>query len=128
MKHFKLKTHLVIEEIFQFSLVTYLLLLLAETLQEGFVSYFFNLNILLGVVLVTGIVMVFTHSEQINQSPPPQKLKIIDVLYILMIALGAGFLVYYKTKELGQIAIIVAVITGVLIILLSLLIFLDHTK
>lgn len=51
-------------EFFQTSLVTYLLLTLAETLSEGFVSNFFNMNYLLLVVLVTGIVMVLTEPPE----------------------------------------------------------------
>jgi hypothetical protein len=44
-------------------LVTYLLLTLAETFREGFVSNFFNINYLLAVVLVSGVAMVLTESE-----------------------------------------------------------------
>lgn len=51
-------------EFFQTSLVTYLLLTLAETLSEGFVSNFFNMNYLLLVVLVTGVVMVLTEAPE----------------------------------------------------------------
>jgi hypothetical protein len=47
-------------EFFQVFLVTYLLLTLAETFREGFVSNFFNMNWLLLVVLVSGIMMVLT--------------------------------------------------------------------
>jgi hypothetical protein len=51
-------------EFFQVFLVTYLLLTLAETFREGFVSNFFNINYLLGVVLVSGVAMVLTETEQ----------------------------------------------------------------
>lgn len=51
-------------EFFQASLVTYLVLTLTETLKEGFVSNFFNMNYLLAAVLVSGIMMVLTDQEQ----------------------------------------------------------------
>jgi hypothetical protein len=51
-------------EFFQVFLVTYLLLTLAETYREGFVSNFFNINYLLAVVLVSGVAMVLTETEQ----------------------------------------------------------------
>jgi hypothetical protein len=51
-------------EFFQVFLVTYLLLTLAETYREGFVSNFFNINYLLAVVLVSGLAMVLTETEQ----------------------------------------------------------------
>jgi hypothetical protein len=50
-------------EFFQVFLVTYLLLTLAETFREGFVSNFFNINYLLAVVLISGVAMVLTESE-----------------------------------------------------------------
>jgi hypothetical protein len=50
-------------EFFQVFLVTYLLLTLAETFREGFVSNFFNINYLLAVVLVSGVAMVLTEAE-----------------------------------------------------------------
>jgi hypothetical protein len=56
----KTTTNIAGREIFQVALVTYLLLTLAETLKEGFVSNFFNMNYLLLVVFVTGLAMVLT--------------------------------------------------------------------
>ena len=50
-------------EFFQTSLVTYLILTLAETLRAGTVSNFFNMNYLLLVVLITGLAMVITEEE-----------------------------------------------------------------
>jgi hypothetical protein len=50
-------------EFFQVFLVTYLLLTLAETFREGFVSNFFNINYLLLIVLVSGVAMVLTETE-----------------------------------------------------------------
>lgn len=60
----KANLHLVSKEWFQVALVTYLLLTLAETIQEGFVSNFFNLNYLLAVVLLTGVAMVITEPAE----------------------------------------------------------------
>jgi hypothetical protein len=50
-------------EFFQVFLVTYLILTLAETYREGFVSNFFNINYLLIVVLLSGVAMVLTETE-----------------------------------------------------------------
>lgn len=57
-------TNVVSREIFQVSLVTYLILTLAETLKPGYVSNFLNMNYVLGVVLVTGVAMVLTEPPQ----------------------------------------------------------------
>jgi len=128
MKHIKIKTNLIIGEIFQFSLVTYIILLLVETVQEGFVSYFFNLNILLGFVLLMGILMTITHNEQLEQHTTPQRVNRENLQYSLMVGLCGGLLVYYKTQWLGDIATVIALLTGGIIVLLSLLFFSDNKK
>jgi hypothetical protein len=65
--------YIVAREFFQVSLVTYLLLTLAETLKTGFVSNFFNLNYLLIIVLVTGVAMVLTEPKGLdNPAAKPQ--------------------------------------------------------
>jgi regulator of PEP synthase PpsR (kinase-PPPase family) len=56
------------KEFFQAALVTYLLLTLAETVKEGVVSNFFNMNYLLLLVLVTGVAMVLTEQEPKEQA------------------------------------------------------------
>jgi len=126
MKHWQFKIYIFAEEFFQFSLITYLILLFAETLQTGFVSYFFNLNILLGVVLISGITMLITQREQKEKPLPRKKMRRSDVIYTIFLALGGGLLVYLKVQEIGNIAIIIACITTIIIILLSFLLFMEQ--
>ncbi len=64
MKSARLATNIIGHELFQSSLITYLLLTLAESLKDGYVSNFFNLNYLLLVVLVTGVAMVLTDENK----------------------------------------------------------------
>src|SRR5947207_669165 len=114
MRVWQAKVHLLSEEFFQYSLITYLILLLAETLKEGFVSFFFNLNILLVVVLVSGVVMVLTHNEHLEPEKTHHKIKTSDIEYTLVLATGGAMLVYFKTKDLGVISIVIAVLTAVI--------------
>jgi hypothetical protein len=51
----KIILKIICQEVFQVSLGGYLILLVAETIRSGFVSNFFDLNILLVVILVSGI-------------------------------------------------------------------------
>jgi hypothetical protein len=127
MKVWQAKVHLLSEEFFQYSLITYLILLLAETLKEGFVSFFFNLNILLVVVLVSGVVMVLTHNEHLEPEKTHHKIKTSDIEYTLVLATGGALLVYYKTKELGTIALVIAGLTAIIIVLLSLLLMTEQS-
>jgi len=128
MKPWKLKLNLISGEIFKYSLITYLLLILTETLQEGFVSYFFNLNILLVVVLINGVIMVLTHHEILESETKPKKITSGDVQNILIFAVLGGGLVYLKTEILGKISILIALFAGIIIILLSILLFADEDK
>ncbi len=57
------KLYIIARELFQAMLVTYMILIVVETLRSGYVSNFFNLNYLLIGVLITGIIMVITDSK-----------------------------------------------------------------
>jgi hypothetical protein len=128
MKLWKVRIHFISKEVFQFSLITYLILLLAETIKQGLVSFFFNLNILLIVVLFSGVVMVLTHNEKLDEvlkTEEKHKIKTSDVEYIIILAAGGALLVWYKTQDLGILSIIISVLTAIIIVLLSLLVLTD---
>lgn len=61
----KLRPYLYIfsKELFSASLLVYLVLLILETIKSGFVTFFFNINIILILVLISGIIMVVTESK-----------------------------------------------------------------
>ena|SRR5256885_6227406 len=121
MKTIKFKIHIISHEIFQFSLVTYLILLLTEALQQGFVSYFFDLNILLGIVFVSGIIMLLTYKKEFDRSTNRKKITKKDIFWSVCFALIGSFIVFYKTFYLGSISLLVACIAGVIIIIFALL-------
>jgi hypothetical protein len=126
MKIWKIKTHLVAEEFFQYSLITYLLLLFAETFKQGFVSFFFDPNILLVVVLISGVVMVLTHHEQLERLNKPHRITGSDIQNIILFSAGGAMLVFYKIRDIGTIAIGIALLTAVIIGVLSVLILTDE--
>ena len=132
---------IIVTELFQVSLVTYLILLLAENLIPGAVSDFFNLNILLALVVASAVLMVLPVSEkkwkdekkmlqvmlhqafkQWDKEVALVKKSRFEWLYVFLVSYGGGALVYYKTRELGLIAIALAILTGIIIWLLSQLI------
>jgi hypothetical protein len=118
MKVWKLKLYLVAEELFQFLLVTYLVLLLIETLQEGFVSYFFNLHLLLIPIILNSLIIVITYDEKLPSQPKTNKL---NKVYITLLTIGGAFLVFYKATAPETAAIIFALITLLLLLFLSFL-------
>jgi len=127
-------------EVFQYSLVFYLGLLIAETIKKGLVSEVFNLNILLGVVLVSGIIKVLTYDPDVenigtykgliaffrNPTLPKKHITSNDKTYIFVISFAGAALVYYKTQELGGISLILTLLTFIIIMLLSYLIYTEE--
>ena len=121
---FKKNSAEIVNSLFQSLLVTYLILLLIEELQKGFVSIYLNLNYLLILVIIAGILDVF--SEQ----PKPKKEKVTKKDYALILFLGIlGFaIIKYKTYALGWLSWLISAIAGILIILLSFLVLEEDEK
>jgi hypothetical protein len=111
--------HIIFRSLFENSLSTYLILLLLEIIKPGFVSFFFNLNNLLVVVLVSGLVMIFAENEELDTGG-----NVGDIWpFILMLSVGSQFLVFYKTHHLGMISLFVSLLAFILITLLAFLIY-----
>ncbi len=110
-----------VNHIFQILLVTYLILLLIEQIWAGVVSVYLNLNYLLILVIVAGILDVF------SENPVRKKEEIKKKDYWLIVGLGIlGFaIIKFKTVSLGWLSWVISIIAGILIILLSLLVLED---
>lgn len=114
----KIKIGIIIDELFKFSLITYLILILAETVKVGFVSFYFDLNYLLLVVLVSGIIIAILGHEKVI-SDEKSKLTERDINSIIIFSLIGGFLVYYKTQDFGLVSLIITLLSSIIIFLLS---------
>ena len=107
-----------VNHIFQVLLVTYLVLLLIEQIWAGIVSAYLNLNYLLVIVIIAGILDVF------SEHPLKQREIVKKKDYVFVVVLGIlGFaIIKYKTFALGWLSWVISIIAGILIILLSLLV------
>lgn len=114
------------QEFFTSILVTYLLLLLLEELKEGFVSNYLNLNIVLGIVLASGIVTVLTGKDELEE----KRGRLTKKDYIWVFGLGGlgAAIICYKTQGLGYLSYAISIISGALIILLSLLLLSEENS
>ena len=108
----------IISHLFQTLLVTYLLLLLIEQLWQGVVSVYFNLNYLLVIVIIAGILDVFSVHEEKRKEQITKK----DYIFISILGVLGFAIIKYKTSELGGLSWLISIIAGILIILLSLLV------
>jgi hypothetical protein len=68
--------------------------------------------------------MVLTYTEKLPTEKQERKFG-NDIQNSFVIAVVGGLLVYYKTQELGKLAIGIAVLSGIIIMLFSALLFLD---
>ena len=114
MKQIKGHKAEVISHLFQTLLVTYLILLLLEQIWPGFVSIYLNLNYLLGLTIVAGILDVFTKKKKIKE-----KIKKSDYYLIYALGILGAVIIKFKTADLNYLSWIISIIAGILIILLS---------
>lgn len=103
-------------DIFTVSLVLYLVCTVMEQLSYGFVSFFFDMNILLAVVMVTGVLLVVTGGlKRGGRGPgtcgvPFPRRRLYVVAGISVICAAAVFSV---AIEIGKVAYPLAVAFGV---------------
>ena len=108
-------------ELFSMLLITYLLLLLAETIWGGSVSANMNINYLLISVIISGAISVLTRKEEENVEKVDITKK--DYLYIGTLGIAGSLIIWYKIKDIGNLAYLISIVAGALIVLLSLLLF-----
>ncbi|GAG99025.1 unnamed protein product, partial [marine sediment metagenome] len=108
--------------VFPMLLVVYLALLLVEAVFKGSASSYLNLNYLLIAIIVVGIIAIVTSSREAAKTKEGRLTK-----KGIFIIIGAGVLgaviVWYKTKEIGWLSYVISVVSGVLIVLLSMLVW-----
>ena len=107
-----------ISSVFQSFLVAYLVLLLVEQIWNGSVSVYLNLNYLLIVVILFGILDVFSEHKKVKEKPANWK----DHLFIYLLGIIGFIILKVKTIDLGWLSWIISIIAGILIILISLLV------
>jgi hypothetical protein len=158
------KGEIIFGEWFRISLITYLILFLVDIFFQKSVSDFFDLNILLAVVLFGGLCFVISkidlknifrrNSNSTNEEPIYGFMKInwdtlFDALpklrefedeiyyrnkemtenewyFIILVSFSVGYLIYFKTRELGNLSIAISILAGGIILLASFLIFTDN--
>ncbi|MDP2683957.1 MAG: hypothetical protein Q8P20_02765 [bacterium] len=108
-------------EIFKASLLTFLILFLIDTIYPRVVSNYFNFNILIILIIISGlIVFVFDNKVNIDDHKNENKFKIY-VLYII-ISIISGLIIYFNINYEKNINILISIITSIIILLMLILI------
>jgi hypothetical protein len=113
----------IIKEIFKISLISYLLFYLVENFKAGFISDYFNLNILLIITIISGVLTVGGKKEV--EEREVKKIKVKDYVFIIVLGAVAAGLIYYSIKEIGKLAYLISIVSGVIVILISILLLND---
>ena len=116
MKSWKNKTNIISQEIFQYSLGGYLLLMIFELVEEGSVSNFINLDLFLGAIFISGIIAISTHTYFYN-SDKGHKFSFQNSFVISVIG---AFIVFISIQNLGDLSIIITFFSFSLILILGL--------
>lgn len=118
---FKGHKAVIVNQLFQVLLVTYLVLLLVEELWQGTVSNYLNINYLLVVVIILGILDIFSENTKKENKPITKK----DYLFVIVLSIAGFLIIKFKTSALGWLSWLISIIAGVLIALLSVLVLED---
>ena len=109
-----------VQTLFATLLITFLLLILLETIFEGSVNSYINLNHLLIIVIVVGVAVLLTAPSKAEDAKG-EHLTFKSTFIIICAGIGAAVIIWYKTQEIGWLAYVISAVSGVLIILLSML-------
>ena len=111
-----------VQTLFPVLLSTLLLLTLIESIFAGSVSSYLNLNGLLVVVIIVGIIgLISTPGE--TESEQGKHLTTRNILIMVFAGIGGAVIIWYKTQEIGWLSYIISLSGGGLIILLPMFIW-----
>lgn len=111
---------------FQVGLVTYLGLYLIESLSPGFVTSFYKLDTFLWIAIVTGVLSSIWPAIVPEAKKEPTKPTWKDFVWMVLLALGTVAVVWYKTSSIGWLVKVIAPLSGLIVLGLSLLVYYDR--
>lgn len=117
----------IIIDFFQVSLLLYLLLFVFDEFKMGFVSNFINLNWILGIVVISGVLILFFKNKFIQEKSLIINRK-VDLFFISLISLVVIFFVYQEIRDLKWLALVISILSGILIWFISYFIIKDEEK
>ena len=115
-----------IQKLFVILLITFLLLLLLENIWGVSVSPHLNANYLLLAVIVTGAIAVVGWPDKVEVEEGG-RLGRRDIILAVCAGLAGGVIVWHTTKDVGWFSYFVSVISGALVVLLSVLIMAERS-
>jgi len=112
---------------FQVSLVSFLSFYLLESLRAGIITHYFNINIFLWAAIVTGVLSTLWPMV-VPQAKEEKKPSWKDYVWMVLLALATVALVWYKTSSIGWLVAVIAPLSGLIVLGLSLLVYFDKDE
>jgi|GEM_PF-5318709 len=115
--------------LFQVALISYLFFYSIERIKPGFVSDYFELNMLLILTFVSGALTVMlkgidqNHEEQKPVNAPGLR----QYVFIIFLGLVVAFIMYERTKQVGWLSYVISGMSGLVLIVLSISLWWDDT-
>ena len=113
---------------FQVALATYLGFYVLESIRPGFVSFYYNLDTFLWIAIITGALSSIWPTIVPAANKQPQKKTWKDFLWIAILGIGTVVVIWYKTSSIGWLVRIIAPLSGLIIVGLSLLVYYDRDE
>lgn len=105
--------------VFQVSLVFFLFMLLIREFVSDFFG-FVDINYLMLFVILFGVLSVFYPAK--SRKNRKEKIGKSDYVLILFFAILGSIIVWYKTADIGYLSYVISILTGILIVVLSILV------
>lgn len=112
---------------FQVSLVSFLGMYLVESLRPGIIVPFFNINIFLWSAVVLGVLSTIW-PMLVPEAKVEKRPNWKDYVWMVLLALGTVALVWYKISSIGWLVMVLAPLSGLIVIGLSLLVYFDKNE
>ncbi len=109
---------------FQVALVSFLGFYLIESVRPGVIANFFNINIFLWAAIVVGVLST-VWPMVVPEAKVEKKPSWKEYVWMVLLALGTVALVWYKTFSIGWLGAVIAPVSGLIVLGLSLLVYFD---
>ncbi|HSX39316.1 MAG TPA: hypothetical protein VLI92_01875 [Candidatus Saccharimonadales bacterium] len=123
----RVKLGIFVKYLFETSLFLYIICIVLDLIKTGFVSNVFDLNILLAVVLVSGVLSALLGYEEVTQIGKPT-ITDSNWYFIIGISCIGAVVIFIKTMYLGNISYFITGATFIISILLSYLVLIDDSE
>jgi len=112
--------------LFLISTFVYLLLLIINQFWDKIFKEYLNINAIFVLLLISGALFLIPITKEEKKISQIRKLERKDIFIFLIMGLICSVLVWIKIKDFGIISYIISIIAGLIILVLSILIFYDQ--